>query len=295
MKNQFLKIATKVLGLTEDEAVAKLFNGDDLNEDAADILLTGLESKITAVKKEGADNFDKGFKKAEAKYKSHAETILKDTLGIEIAEGEDLSEVVQKWTQENKKKSNLTDDDVKKHPLYRQLEKDRVPKEEYEKVIGEFEGYKQQSAKREVLAQVKPKVWSTVTSMNPKLPTDPQVSETYRNAFLSAFDDYDYQIENDDILILKEGKRVEDSFGNPLKFQDFVKSNASKYFEFQKQEAKGGAGNNNDNQTPGGAVTKPMPKSWDEFNSTRATLTGKDLLDYSTAGRAHLNQLGIKE
>lgn len=291
----FPYIATKLLNLTDEEVQSKFFEGEDLKETAADELLAAIELKLTAAKKGETEAFNKGFQKAEAKYKTHAETVVKDVLGVEINEGEELSEVVTKWHSENKKKSAFTDDDVKKHPLYRQLEKERIPKEEYEKVIGEFEAYKQQSAKREVLAQVKPKVWSTVTSMNPKLPTDPNVAETYRNAFLSIFDSYDYQVENDDVLILKDGARVEDSFGNPLKFNDFVKSNASKYFEFQKQDPKGGAGNNNDNPTPGGAVNKPMPKSWDEFNSTRATLTGKDLLDYSTSARAHLHQLGIKE
>lgn len=295
MKNQFLKIATKVLGLPEEEAAEKLFNGDELSEDAADIILSGLENKIASVKKEGSENFDKGFKKAEAKYKSHAENVIKEALGIEITEGEELSEAVAKWQAENKKsKTTLTDDDIKKHPLYRQLEKERVPKEEYEKVLTEHEQFKSMAVKREVLAQVKPKVWATVTSMSPKLPTDPKVAETYRNSFLNTFDSYDYQIENDDILILKDGKRIEDNFGNPLKFQDFVKSNASSYFEFNKQEPKGGAGNQN-GATNTGAVTSPMPKSWDEFNKTRATLTGKDLLDYSTAGRAHLQGLGITE
>lgn len=289
----FQYIATKLLNLTDEEVQSRFFDGEDLKDTAADELLSAIGTKLTTAKQGETEAFNKGFKKAEAKYKAEAENTIKGVLGVEIGEGEELSDVVAKWHSENKKKSTFTDDDVKKHPLYRQLEKERVPKEEHEKVLGEFEWYKQQAAKREVLAQVKPKVWSTVAAMNPKLPTDQSVAETYKTMFLNNFDSYDYQIENDDILILKEGKRVEDSFGNPLKFQDFVKSNATKYFEFQKQEPTGGAGNKNDGNM-GGAVNKPMPKSWDEFNATRATLTGKDLIDYSTSGRAHLQNAGIK-
>lgn len=291
----FKYIATKLLNLTEEELTSKYFDGEALKETAPDELLTAIETKLKAAKQGETEAFNKGFKKAEAKFKSEAENTIKEVLGVEINEGEDLAEVVSKWHSENKKtKSALTDDDIKKHPLYRQLEKERVPKEEYEKVISEFDDYKSQAARREVLAQVKPKVWGVVTGMNPKLPTDQKVAETYRNAFLSVFDSYDYQIENDDVLVLKDGKRVEDNFGNPLKFEDFVKSNASNYFEFNKQEAKGGAGNAN-GQPPAGAVAASMPKSWAEFNKTRSTLTGKELLDYSTAGRAHLQQLGIAE
>lgn len=292
--NEFKYIATKLLNLTEDEVVSKFFDGDELKATAADELLSVVETKIKAAKQVEVEAFNKGFKKAEAKYKSEAENTIKEVLGIEITDGEDLSEAVTKWHAESKKtKTTLTDDDVKKHPLYRQLEKERVPKEEHEKMLAEFDSYKSQAAKREVLAQIKPKVWGVVTQMNPKLPTDTKVAETYRNMFLNSFDEYDYQIENDDVLILKDGKRVEDSYGNPLKFHDFVKANATNYFEFNKQQATGGAGNKNEQPVTGG-VNTPMPKSWDEFNKTRSTLVGQAMLDYSKAGRAYLEQLGIQ-
>lgn len=289
----FKYLATKLLNLTEDEVQSKYFDEDKLKDTAPDELLTAIGAKLTAAKQAETEAFDKGFKKAEAKYKTEAEKTISTVLGVEINEGDDLTEVVSKWHAENKKtKTTFTDDDVKKHPLYRELEKNRIPKDEYEKVTSEFEQYKAQSARREVLGQVKPKVWSVVIGMNPKLPSDPNVAETYRNAFLSAFDEYDYQIENDDILILKDGKRVEDNFGNPLKFQDFVKSNASKYFEFNKQAPTGGAGNGG--QQGSGAVVAGMPKSWAEFNATCSTLTGKELVDYHAAAYKHLNDLGIK-
>ena len=295
MKNQFLKLATKITGKTEQEIQEKLFNGDDLNEDAADVLLSELETKISKAKGDQTESFNKGYAKAEAKFKGEAERKFAESTGLDIEDGETIETLIEKYKEANKpKKAAMPDDEVKKHPLYRALEKERVPKSEFDRVNAEFEQYKAQSARREVLGAVKPKVWSVVAGMNPILPKEQKVSETIKSAFLSNFDNYDYQVENDEILVVKDGKRIEDKLGNPLKFDDFVKSEATNYFEFMAQPARGGAGNGSGATPSGGALSIPMPKTVEEFNEQRAKLSGKELVEYATAAREHLRSNGAK-
>ncbi len=297
MKNQLLKIATKLTGKPEEEISSLLFDGDNIKEDAADVIIAEAESKVaklrTSLKEVETTSFDKGFQKAEAKYKTLAEREFAEKTGIEFNDGETIDDLIERYKELNKpRKVTMPDDEVKKHPLYRALEKERVPKTEFDRVNGEFEQYKQQAARREMLSRVKPSVWSIVTGMNPILPKDPKVAETHRNVFLNEFDQFDYQVEGEDILVIKDGKRIEDSLGNPLKFADFVKDKATTYFEFMKQPPVGGAGQQG--QAHGGAVSLAMPKTVEEFNSVRSKLSGKELVEYDTAGRLHLRQLGEK-
>lgn len=291
--SEFIYFATKLLNLTEDEVKQRYFDENDaVKENAADEVLGAISKKIADAKTESQQNFDKGFQKAEAKYKSAAEKAFAEKTGIELTEGRTLDEMIEEYAERNRKKS-LTDADIKTHPLYRDLEKSTVKVDEYNKLKSEHEQFIANFQRKSLLDQVKPKVWGIVSSMNPILEQNPKVADTRKNMFLSAFDAYDYQIDGDEVIVMKDGNRIEDQFKNPLKFDEFVKSHAADYFEFNKQDPKGGAGNGNGGGNNGSGFDIPMPKSIDEFNAQRAKLSGEKLVKYGELGRAHLQRLGL--
>ncbi len=288
--SEFIYFATKLLNLTEDEVKQRYYENDAVKDGAADEILSTVSKKITDAKTDGQANFDKGFQKAEAKYKSAAEKLFSEKTGVEYSDGRTLDEMIEEYSERNRKKS-LTDADIKIHPLYRDLEKNSIKVDEYNKLKQEHEQFVSNFQRKSVLDQVKPKVWNIVSSINPVLEANPKVAETRKNTFLSLFDSYDYQIEGDDIIVLKDGNRIEDNFKNPLKFDEFVKDHASNYFEFNKQKPTGGAGNNGGGGDSGFDI--PMPKSLDEFNEQRSKLSGEKLVKYGALGRDYLQKLGL--
>ena len=290
--SDFIYFATKLLNLTDDEVKQRYYENDAVKEGAADEVLGAISKKIMDAKTESQQNFDKGFQKAEAKYKTAAEKAFAEKTGVDYSDGRTLDEMIEEYAERNRKKS-LTDADIKTHPLYRDLEKSSVKVEEYNKLKQEHEQFVTNFQRKSLLDQVKPKVWGIVSSMNPILEQNPKVAETRKNLFLSTFDSYDYQIEGDDVIVMKDGNRIEDQFKNPLKFDEFVKSHAADYFEFSKQEPKGGAGNNGGGNGSGSGFDIPMPKSIDEFNQTRAKLSGEKMVKYGALGREHLQKLGL--
>jgi len=67
-------------------------------------------------------------------------------------------------------------------------------------------------------------------------------------------DEYDFEPSGEnDFVIIKDGKRLEDEHGNLIKFSDFVAKKTAEHFVILKQAPKGSAGNSNpdDNKNKG--------------------------------------------
>jgi len=193
-----------------------------------------LEDQYSRGKKESLSDFEK-----EVKEKYSLETEMQ---GIELVEAIVKSQV--------KSKPKLTDDDVKKHDLYLALEKDRVPKEDHERLKTEFDQFKQNQDKAENFREIEKSVILTLDKLKPILSDNPEVRQTRQDDFLSKFEKFDYQIgDNGDPLVLEDGKRKEDKHGNPIKFEDFVKEIASLNYDFKVQDDKGNSGNETETTT----------------------------------------------
>jgi len=290
MISKILYIGTKLTGLSEQEFKEKYMDGDEIKDDAFDAMIESTSAKL---EKRGQEMFDKGFQKAEGKYKGVAEKKFKELTGVEADDSATIEDMIETFKESNKSKSKHTDDDIKVHPVYRELEKNSVKKAEYEALRTEFDSYKASEEKNKVLGNVKPKVWDVVSKMNPVLEANTKVAETRKNTFINAvISGVEIVADGDDIVLMKDGKRLEDKLGNPVSFDSYVKGEAENYFEFKKQEPKGGAGNGNNPPDPEGQFT--APKTIEEFNAKRAEMKGEDLVKYSRFGAEALKQQGIE-
>ena len=255
-------ILTKQFGKTDDEITALLFDGDELKADAGDTILAMNEAKISKIKADGTANFDKGYKKAEKELKSFAETKFKELTGY-TGEADDFEGLVSGYIEASAAKKppvKLTDDDVKKHPLFIQLEQSRVPKEEHEKVVNEYTDFKKNIVKNTVISKAKQMAWDEVAKKNPILPQNQTIASTLKNKFLEEFTNFDYEDQDGKLIVLKGEKRVEDQHGNLKPFEGVVMDIASNFFEFQKQGEKGAPGNNG-----GTIVVSLQPKTAGEL------------------------------
>ena len=158
-----LYIATKQFNRTEDELKPLITDEEgNLKDDAAEVLLNLDKERIAKLKKERTDKYNEGFQAAEKKFKSHAEEVFKSKTGYDGTE-ETFESKFDAWYAKEKeklaKKSQVTEDDIKRHPLFIDLETKSIPKDKYETLAKEFEQYKSTAARQQVMDVVCGRAW----------------------------------------------------------------------------------------------------------------------------------------
>lgn len=270
--------AVRSLNLT-DEKFAELTNSDDKETVLNELLKLDAERIANAkkvAKERETELHDKGYKKAQAESLSKFEKELKDEFGVaeSTLQGKDLvKEIISKISKD----ANLDDNKVKLHPLYRQLEaklgSDYIEKAEYEKVLGEFDGYKSQVEKDKVLGVVKKDGIAAFRALNPVLSKDPVKALNQENDFMNKLAMYEFEVQPDGNHIIKDGgKRKENAQGYAVKFSDFIKEQASMYFDFAVQTGRQNAGN----EGGGGSNAFKTPTNDKEYTRMMAEATSKE-------------------
>lgn len=279
----YSKVITGLLSraykLDEGEIAELIKEGENITEDSIlNVLLEKDAARVAQLKKatDTQGKFQEGYAKAKKEERELFERELKEKFGVESdAKGVDLIEaiVTEKAGEAGKgKKGEVTEDDVKKHPVYQTLEtkyrRDLTAKDaEWKTKLEEVEtNYK----KNETFGTVKSKALNLLDGLKPILPGNPEIAANQKNWFVSALEGYEYEIQGDRTVVMKDGKVVEDSHGNSLGFDELVKSKASQFFEFQKNNGGGNAGNSNEGGNSGnGGAGYPAgiqkPKSLEEL------------------------------
>jgi hypothetical protein len=275
-KEAVLYQATKMFNWTETEAKERLFDGEELKEDYTELLLEADKARIQKLKDERTTYHDNGYKEAEKKFKSHAEETFKKLTGYTGAE-DNFEAMFQAWHKEETKrlaqKKEVTEDDIKRHPLYVKLESETILKAEYDKLQKSFDEFKTEKQRSEVMGVVTGRAWDVVAQKNPILSENQTVAENRKRDFLAKFSGYDYDLQEGKIIVLKDEKRLEDEHGNLLPFESFVMDLANLNFDFRAQDDKGNAGN----RKPGGnnvIAVSEKPTTKDEYNAAMAKHQG---------------------
>ena len=237
---------TKTHNKTEDEIKALIFDGDSLSDKALDNLLTMDAARVTRLRTE-SNKFDDGFKKGQKETLTAAEKKFRETFGFEFDGGYD--EMLTAFKEHNEKagkKSSLTEDEIKKHPAYLALEKERVPKADHEKIVNEFTEYKRNIDRTMKQEKVKEHALSFLDKKNPVYPEDGTIASNLKKAYLRDVLDFDDVVTDENsgqiTAFVKGGKRVEDAHGNPLSPEKMYEQIAKGYFQFKVQTPRGGSG-----------------------------------------------------
>ena len=278
---EFIKLllgyVTKQYNITDEQAAELLYKKSDdgkldktkLKDDALKGLLAKDKERVTALKGKEVDEtalFDKAYDKALAKVNTKLEKQLVKDYGVEIGDRklpELLKHVIETKSTSKKGDKELTDDDVKKHPVYLSLEKAKA-KEVADLTEGhtkEIDTLKATHAKGETLSGVKKQVATAFTKLKPVLSKDATKAANQVARFSNQFDSYDYEKQTDgSYLVLKDGKRLEDGHGNPITLDKLVSEKAEAEYDFEAQGEKESAGN----EGGGGDATK-VPTNEAEF------------------------------
>ena len=185
------------------------------------------------------DQYRRGIKEG----REALEKTLREQYGVESqATGADLvSEIIAA-------KSNpaIDEDKVKVHPLFLKVEREakaqvEATRAELEGKIAEIEnGFK----RRQTLTTVQEKALAKLAELRPVLPANPVVAQTQQKMFAEQFNAFDYEVDpSGNILVVKDGKRVENNHGHPVPFEELVAQTAATMFEFQKTDPKGNGAN----------------------------------------------------
>lgn len=222
-----------------------------------------LKSQINKAREEG---IGRGTKESLTNF----EKKLIEAFGLEDSnsKGIDLvKEIVQKHVSDKGGKQ-LTDEEVKRHPLFLDLEERRRKEiaETEQTWQSKYNELNSSIERNQKLSKVKQKVNEILTGLNPILPTSENARQNQLNQFLSQFESLNYQIEDDKgrIVILDENSSpLTDNHNNIIQFDSFVKEKASNYWDFKQHNGGSngtGAGDADDTNT-----TFATPKTLDEL------------------------------
>jgi len=238
------------LNMPETE-VSSLFSEDgNPKDDALDTIKSKYGERVKAEKDKAASDRQEQYRRGLKEKGLEWEKSLKEA-GIEIGDAvgaeavAKLKEHIDTAISAVAKPGDLDDEKIKASKLYRELERN------LEKTVQAKEAeFKQAWADRDakeqrerVLATVRDKAKGVLDELKPNLPEDPKKAANQLKFLYADLEAFTYEVEGDELLIKdKEGKRLENELGHPVKFSDLVKSKSEEYFDFQASDKKGAAG-----------------------------------------------------
>lgn len=254
MNEIFNNLVGRILNIPKEKILADYYESDGttIKADALDKLVDLDAIRIKGIKESNKTELtrmhDDGYSKGKAESLSKFEKQLRDEYKIDAdLKGIDLiKEIIGKNV-----KIDIDEEKIKQHPRYIELERkltnEYLPKNEYEKLKVEFDQFKEQIEKSKITSVIKNDALLVFKSLKPVLSKDPVRAANQEADFLNKLNTYNYDIQLDGNHIIKtnDGKRLETTNGYPINFADFVKSEASKYYDFEMQDNKGNGGNDN--------------------------------------------------
>lgn len=273
--SKFKAILTGLLGTAyqmSSEEIAELLDKSDDQIDEKEVIKSLKEKDKDRVSNLKKGSFDDGYKKAEKKVKTEVEKTLKSKFEIDSdKEGDDLLDEIlesSKPKEDGKKPKDLTDDDVKKHPVFVQMETNfkkqlDETKNSYEEKLSQKE---KEYRKKDVFQNVSQKALEIFEGLNPILSSDASKAANQKSDFVAKLNGYDFENVEGRIIISKDGKVLEDEHGHKVDFEKFVKSTAEKYYDFKAAEDRSAAGEKNKSANDGkSSFSGQMPKTKEEY------------------------------
>lgn len=259
-------LLTTVYKKSDEEVATLLENVDGEDFDANAVLaeiVTADKARISTVR---TDGFDQGHQKGKKESLSDLEKQVRETFGIkdDSVKGLDLINAVHALDREAGK-GGVTEDDVKKHSSYIELQKklNDAQKEIETKVsaaVSEAEG---KFNRERTLSKAKSKALEVFEGLNPVLSTNPDVAKNQKKNFLALIEAFEFdESEDGSLIVKKEGKALDDGHGNLVDFNSLIKNQASSLYDFKQSEDRGSAGN----KTPHTPGSVRVPKTEEEYS-----------------------------
>ena len=238
-------VLAKTLNLGDGEIAELIKDGEGVKE--SDIIQKILDLDVQRVEKiktsvDGKEKFQEGYKKGKEESLSKLEKQIKEKFGIQ---SDKLGvELVEEVISEKSKPVETDEETVKRSKTYQDLETRlkaelKTQKETYEQQIADINF---QTQREKTLSVANKKALEIFAGLEPVLPTSKQVADNQIGWFLKSMEEYDFDVQDDRIVVMKDGKVVQDGHGNSRTFDEIVKDKAGKFFEFKKNNGSGNDG-----------------------------------------------------
>ena len=249
--NGFLSKTLKM----DDEELASLYNeaGELTSLTAAEQADT---ARVTKLKEDQASQYKRGQKEVASKMEAQ----LKDKFGVDSdLTGVELVDFI--LTTELEKVKGKGDEDITAHPEYLKLksESDRMLKAKDKEWQKKIEDLELKHARESMFSKVKERAFAELDNLRPILPEDAKKAQKWKEKYIEDFRAYDFTEQDGMIVVLKDGKPLQDSHGYNKSFADLVKETAAEIFDFQTAESRTSAANQ---QTQSNFAA---PRNEDEF------------------------------
>lgn len=254
-----------------DAEVAELISNSDgtLKDDALELLKTQDAERVKSLKELATSRFDDGYKKAQKEVLDNLEKQIKEKTGsASDKKGLDLIEdVINEKVSAASKADGISDDKVKRHALYLDLEKklktevDSKEKEWKEK----FDKRESEIKRSETNQKVASEINKIVDELRPVFSTDATRAAQQRKDIAEAILKTNFEEVNGEYLPLKEdgSGRMEDSHGHAVKLKSLVSDFVTSRYDLSKAEERSSAGNQN--KATESAYKGAMPKTEAEY------------------------------
>lgn len=233
--NGFLSKTLKM----DDEELASLYNeaGELTSLTAAEQADT---ARVTKLKEDQASQYKRGQKEVASKMEAQ----LKDKFGVDSdLTGVELVDFI--LTTELEKVKGKGDEDITAHPEYLKLksESDRMLKAKDKEWQKKIEDLELKHARESMFSKVKERAFAELDNLRPILPEDAKKAQKWKEKYIEDLRAYDFTEQDGMIVVLKDGKPLQDSHGYNKSFADLVKETAAEFFDFQTAESRSSAAN----------------------------------------------------
>lgn len=241
-------LATTVLGVDEQGVSALLEAEGSYRDDALSFLKDADAKRIAKIKSDSKAEAEPLLRERYSLGKKEALEKLEQGLRDKFGSKSDKQglELIEEIVQAKQPKGEaLSEDAIKKHPLYLNLEQQyTASKTEFDKTLETR--LKEQAAgfdRERTISKVRSEASAFLDTLNPVLPKDPVKANNLRSIYLDRIASFNYQVEDDNgkasfLLLDKEGKRLEDPHGHPMKVHEKWKEEALSMFETHASEER---------------------------------------------------------
>lgn len=265
LKNLLTEFVSRTLKMDATAVTSALFEqeGDTLKvkPDALQFLTGKDAERIRVMSESATEKFQQGYQKAKKEERSIFEKEIRDQTGITSdAVGMDLiNEVIASKT----KVAEITDEVIQKHPSFIKKEKELIKAKE--DAVNEI--LTKQKSERNMGIFIT-KSLEQLDALNPVLPEDATIAKNQKDLFSKQViqnSKFEITDQNDIILLNADGTRMNDQHGHPIEFKEYVKTNASNYFQFRAADDRSAGGDPNKKGGAGtggaGSITKPATRA----------------------------------
>jgi hypothetical protein len=250
---------------TPDTEIDRILS-DDTDDTTGETEILKLDSgRVGELQKpKKGSTFQDGYAKGKKETLENLEKEIFDTFEIDPDQIEEdsrtglkLIEHVVATKAKPGKGGNLTEDQIKASPVYQKAEQawKKSVKDKETEWKTKYDQLESGHKKATVFQTVSNEVLKILSGMNPVLPSEDKVAQTWKKNFVNSFTEFDYEVQDGRIVAMKDGKVVDDGHGSTKDFEALVKERAPEYFEFRANNGGANGGNGKAGEGAGGSGT----------------------------------------